>query len=97
MNVGPRQAREMLHAIGTIRDFDRARAIYYDVVLPLVDVMFDTCNPTGTIKAGLAARGVDVGVPRRPGSTVSAADAARLAAFAAGLEDRIVRLPPSPE
>jgi len=97
MNVVPRQAREMVHAIGTLGDFDRARAIYYDVVLPLVDLMFNTCNPTGTIKAGLAARGVDAGIPRRPGSAVSAADAARLAAFAAGLEDWVVRRPPSPE
>ena len=45
--------------------------------------MFQNSNPTGTIKAGLRARGVDVGVPRRPGSGVSPADAATLATFAA--------------
>ena len=44
-------------------------------ILPLVDLMFQNSNPTGTIKAGLRARGVDVGVPRRPGSGVSPADA----------------------
>ena len=85
MNVVPRQAREMQRAILVDRDLVRARAIYYDHVLPLVDFMFRWSNPTGTIKAGLRARGVEVGVPRRPGSDLSPEEAARLAAFAATL------------
>ncbi len=68
---------------GVDGDLARARRIYYDAVLPLVDLMFQNSNPTGTIKAGLRARGVRVGVPRRPGSDVSAADASALAALAA--------------
>jgi dihydrodipicolinate synthase/N-acetylneuraminate lyase len=35
-------------------------------------------NPTGTIKAGVDARGFDVGSPRRPGSPVSPSDQARI-------------------
>jgi 4-hydroxy-tetrahydrodipicolinate synthase len=82
MNVVPRSARQMLRAIRVDGDLVRAREIYYTRILPLVDLMFDTRNPTGTIKAGLRARGVDVGVPRRPGSDVGADAADWLAAFA---------------
>ena len=78
MNVIPGAARLMLHRLRAEGDLAGARAIYYDLVLPLVDLMFDTRNPTGTIKAGLRARGVDVGVPRRPGSDVPADAAAWL-------------------
>lgn len=46
-------------------------------MLPLVDLMFETSNPTGVITAGLRAKGVDVGVPRPPGSGLAAADVAR--------------------
>jgi 4-hydroxy-tetrahydrodipicolinate synthase len=86
MNVVPRQARAMLGAIRADRDLVRARAIYYDHVLPLVDLMFRASNPTGTIKAGLRARGVDVGVPRRPGSDVSPEEAAQLSLFVERLD-----------
>lgn len=86
MNVVPRQAREMLGAIRVDRDLVHARAIYYNRVLPLVDLMFRASNPTGTIKAGLRARGVDAGVPRRPGGDVSREEAVQLAAFAASLD-----------
>jgi 4-hydroxy-tetrahydrodipicolinate synthase len=82
MNVVPRPAQQMLHAIRVERDLARARDIYYTQVLPLVDLMFETRNPTGTIKAGLRARGVEVGIPRRPGSDVPAEATAWLAAFA---------------
>jgi 4-hydroxy-tetrahydrodipicolinate synthase len=82
MNVVPRSAQQMLHALQDGHDLARARDIYYTRVLPLVDLMFETRNPTGTIKAGLRARGVDVGVPRRPGSDVPAEAAAWLAVFA---------------
>jgi 4-hydroxy-tetrahydrodipicolinate synthase len=82
MNVVPRSAREMLRAIRDDGDLPRAREIYYTQILPLVDLMLDTRNPTGAIKAGLRARGVDAGVPRRPGSDVGAEAAGWLAAFA---------------
>jgi len=82
MNVVPGAARRMLHRIRTERDLAGARAVYYDLVLPLVDLMFRTENPTGTIKAGLRARGVEVGVPRRPGGDVPAEAAAWLRTFA---------------
>jgi dihydrodipicolinate synthase/N-acetylneuraminate lyase len=83
MNVVPRSARQLMDAVIVDRDLVRARHIYYRRILPLVDLMLHNSNPTGTIKAGLRARGVDVGVPRRPGSGVSPADADTLAAFAA--------------
>jgi 4-hydroxy-tetrahydrodipicolinate synthase len=82
MNVVPRSARQLMGAVLVDRDLARAREIYYRRILPLVDLMFQNSNPTGTIKAGLRARGVDVGVPRRPGSGVSPADAATLQRFA---------------
>jgi 4-hydroxy-tetrahydrodipicolinate synthase len=78
MNVVPGAARLMLQRLRAERDLAGARAIYYELVLPLVDLMFETRNPTGTIKAGLRARGVNVGVPRRPGSDVPADAAAWL-------------------
>ena len=83
MNVVPRSARQLMDAVIVDRDLARARHIYYSRILPLVDLMFQNSNPTGTIKAGLRARGVEAGVPRRPGSGVSPADAETLAAFAA--------------
>ncbi|MCC7177281.1 MAG: dihydrodipicolinate synthase family protein [Acidobacteria bacterium] len=79
LNVVPREARAMLHAVILDADLERARTIYYERVLPLVDLMFETSNPTGVIKAGLRARGVGVGVPRPPGSDLAAGDLARLA------------------
>jgi 4-hydroxy-tetrahydrodipicolinate synthase len=82
MNVVPGAARRMLRLLSVERDLDAARDIYYALVLPLVDLLFETRNPTGTIKAGLRARGVDVGIPRRPGSDVPPAAAAWLEAFA---------------
>jgi 4-hydroxy-tetrahydrodipicolinate synthase len=83
MNVVPRSAAQLMDAVLVDGDLARARRIYYEGILPLVDLMFQNSNPTGTIKAGLRARGVHVGVPRRPGSDVSAGDASTLAAFAA--------------
>jgi 4-hydroxy-tetrahydrodipicolinate synthase len=85
MNVVPGAARRMMDAILVRGDLVLARGIYYDHVLPLVDLMFANSNPTGTIKAGLRARGVPAGVPRRPGSDVSPEDARALARFVATL------------
>lgn len=95
LNVVPHEAREMLRAIVDDGDLARARAIYYRDVLPLVDLMFDTSNPTGTIKAGLRARGVDAGVPRRPGSDVTPEEWARVARFTSALAARAGTRPPS--
>jgi 4-hydroxy-tetrahydrodipicolinate synthase len=78
MNVVPRSARQLMHAAHGLADLELARQIYYAQVLPVVDVMAQNNNPTGTIKAGVCARGMDVGVPRRPGSRVGSADQLRL-------------------
>jgi len=82
MNVVPGEAKRMFHLLRDRRDLAAAREIYYGAILPLVDLMFATRNPTGTIKAGLRARGVDVGIPRRPGSDIPAESAGWLATFA---------------
>lgn len=76
MNVAPRSARQLMRAVHELGDLVLARRIYYRQILPLVDVLVRNLNPTGTIKYGVCARGVDVGVPRRPGHTVSEEDAA---------------------
>ena len=73
MNAVPRSARQLMAAV-QMGDLGLARRIYYRQVLPLVDVLAANYNPTGTIKAAVRARGVHVGVPRRPGSDVSQAD-----------------------
>ncbi len=74
MNVGPCSAQQLVRAVHDLGDLALARRIYYRQILPVVDVLARNYNPTGTIKAGVCARGVDVGVPRRPGNTVTAAD-----------------------
>lgn len=68
MNIAPRSAKQLMHAVLDDVDLVAARDIYYSRLLPLVDAMAQTNNPTGVIKAGLRARGIDVGVPRSPGS-----------------------------
>jgi 4-hydroxy-tetrahydrodipicolinate synthase len=74
MNVAPRSAQQLMRAAGELGDYHLARRIYYEQILPVVDVLVRNRNPTGTIKAGVCARGVDVGVPRRPGGATSRAD-----------------------
>jgi 4-hydroxy-tetrahydrodipicolinate synthase len=78
MNVAPRSAQQLMRAAGELGNYDLARRIYYEQILPVVDVLARNRNPTGTIKAGVCARGVDVGVPRRPGGAVGRADLALL-------------------
>jgi 4-hydroxy-tetrahydrodipicolinate synthase len=73
MNAVPRSAQQLLAAV-ELGDLSLARRIYFGQMLPLVDVLAANYNPTGTIKAAVRARGVDVGVPRRPGSDVSPED-----------------------
>jgi dihydrodipicolinate synthase/N-acetylneuraminate lyase len=79
MNAAPRSAQQLLQAVHYIKDLELARRIYYRQILPFVDIMSRNNNPTGTIKAGVRARGVDVGSPRRPGTGVSAADQEHIA------------------
>ncbi|MFQ5791280.1 MAG: dihydrodipicolinate synthase family protein [Acidobacteriota bacterium] len=74
MNVVPRSAQQLVRAVCVAGDLNLARRIYYTQILPLVDVLACTYNPVGTIKAGVCARGVDVGVPRRPGHSVGSSD-----------------------
>jgi len=74
MNIVPRSARQLMRAVTRLHDLDLARRIYYRQILPFVDVMSRNFNPTGTIKAGVCARGVDVGAPRRPGNRVNGQD-----------------------
>ena len=82
MNAAPRSARRMMRLILNDRDLAAARDIYYRHLLPLVDLMARNSNPTGTIKAAMRARGLPAGIPRRPGSDVSAADASELREWA---------------
>ena len=91
MNIVPRSARQLFRAMG-LNDLPLARRIYYRQILPFVEVMARNFNPTGTIKAGVCARGVDVGLPRKPGSGVGEADKEhleRLAAEVKNAEDEI--------
>jgi len=81
MNVAPRSAQQLMKAV-QLENLALSRRIYYTQILPIVDVMSANFNPTGTIKAGLRARGVDVGIPRRPGSDVGVADQKHLDALA---------------
>ncbi|MFN2290089.1 MAG: dihydrodipicolinate synthase family protein [Anaerolineae bacterium] len=74
MNAVPRSAWQLMRAVTELGDLVLARQIYYQQVLPVVDVLRRNNNPTGTIKAAVCARGVEVGVPRKPGSPVSQSD-----------------------
>ena len=78
MSIAPRSARQLLQAVHRLGDLELARRIYYNQLLPLVDIMIGNCNPVGTIKEGLNARGINIGLPRRPGSGVSAVDKKRI-------------------
>jgi 4-hydroxy-tetrahydrodipicolinate synthase len=86
MNAVPRSAWQLMQAVQHRGDLALARRIYFRQILPLVDVMARNNNPTGTIKAAVRARGVDVGVPRRPGSDVSPPDQEALDRLVADLE-----------
>jgi 4-hydroxy-tetrahydrodipicolinate synthase len=78
MNVAPRSAQQLMAAVCSLGDLKLARQIYYTQLLPLVDTLSRNFNPTGTIKAAVCARGVNVGVPRRPGSSVGLEDRERI-------------------
>ena len=85
MNAVPRSARQLVRAVVEFGDLPLARRIYYEQILPLVDVLAANHNPTGTIKAAVRARAVDVGVPRRPGQDVGPVDRERLRELMAGV------------
>ena len=68
MNAVPRSCHQLMTAVHQRSDLTLAREIYFNQILPLVDVMNHNNNPTGTIKAAVTARGIAVGAPRRPGS-----------------------------
>jgi len=85
MNVVPRSARQLMRAVGELGDWELARRIYYAQILPVVDVLARNYNPTGTIKAGVCVRGVNVGVPRKPGNTVSGEDQALITRLVADI------------
>jgi 4-hydroxy-tetrahydrodipicolinate synthase len=72
MNAVPRSSQQLMRAMER-DDLSLARRIYYTQILPLVDVLASNHNPTGTIKAAVRARCLDVGVPRRPGSDLAPA------------------------
>ena len=78
LNVVPRSGKQLMQAVLDAGDLELARQIYTQQILPTVDVIRDSLNPTGTIKAGVSLRGVDVGKPRRPGSALGDAHRARL-------------------
>ncbi len=91
LNVVPRSGLQLLRAVHELSDLELARWIYFEQILPVVDVMERTSNPTGTIKAGLAARGLDVGAPRLPGQALLPAEQTALEGIIetiAGLEQR---------
>ena len=71
MNVVPKSARQLIGAVSEKEDLYLARRIYYRQILPLVDLMIRNNNPTGAIKAGLCAQGINAGIPRRPGSGIA--------------------------
>ena len=92
MNDVPRSAQQLMRAVTELGDLALARRIYYEQILPVVDVLLQNCNPTGTIKAGVCARGVEVGVPRRPGRGVGPADRKRLAKLMADITEAEARV-----
>jgi 4-hydroxy-tetrahydrodipicolinate synthase len=87
LNVVPGPGRALLQAVHERRDLDLARRIYFRQILPIVDVLERTSNPTGTIKGGLRARGVDVGVPRAPGQALLPEEQSELEATVASILD----------
>ena len=78
LNVVPRSGLQLLQAVHERGDLALARRVYYRNVLPVFDVLRRSTNPTGTLKAGLVAQGIDVGVPRRPGRALAGEDRAAL-------------------
>jgi 4-hydroxy-tetrahydrodipicolinate synthase len=62
-----------MRAVLQRNDLAVARRIYHRQILPAFDVLRQSANPTGTLKAGLNLHGIQVGVPRRPGRPLDGA------------------------
>jgi 4-hydroxy-tetrahydrodipicolinate synthase len=88
MNVVPRSAAQLYEVVIHVGDLPLARDIYYRQVLPISDVIEETTNPAGTIKAGLRIRGVPVGIPRAPGSDLTPEQIERLEAVIGEIAER---------
>jgi 4-hydroxy-tetrahydrodipicolinate synthase len=73
LNVLPRAGEALMSAVET-GNLEGARRLYFERILPVVDMLDRTSNPTGTIKAGVRLRGIDVGVPRPPGQDLLASE-----------------------
>jgi 4-hydroxy-tetrahydrodipicolinate synthase len=78
LNNVPRSARQLMQAVHDLGDLGLARRIYYNQILPMVDVLQGNNNSLGTIKAGVSIRGIDAGPPRRPGRPIGEKDHERL-------------------
>lgn len=91
MNVAPLSARQLMDAVAA-GDLQLARRIYFEQLLPLADLISVSNNPMGVIKAGVTARGVDVGVPRRPGSPLRGQHLEELRALCARLDSLEVEI-----
>lgn len=76
LNIAP----EAGAALVSETNLPRAREIYYRRILPLADWIARTNNPAGVLKAGVEARGIACGAPRRPGRPLEPELARELAA-----------------
>jgi 4-hydroxy-tetrahydrodipicolinate synthase len=82
MNVVAGDAGDLMATMARA-DLPAARHIYSERILPIVDIMRSSRNPTGTIKAGLRLQGYRTGPPRSPGRPLSGPPLAALQAFLA--------------
>jgi|SRR5271165_3866933 len=65
-NVIPAGCKALIDAMQT-GDLARARELNYRVIRPMYDLLRESNNTIGTIKAGLVLRGIKAGAPRPPG------------------------------
>ena len=65
-NVVPAASRALIDAMQA-RDLAKARELNYRVIRPMFDLIRESSNTIGTIKAGLVLRGIKAGAPRPPG------------------------------
>ncbi|MBN1274576.1 MAG: dihydrodipicolinate synthase family protein [Candidatus Aminicenantes bacterium] len=92
LNNVPRSARQLMQAVHDLGDLGLARRIYYNQILPVVDVLQDNNNSLGTIKTGVSIRGVDVGPPRRPGRPIEEKDRMRLEQLFKNIDENEVQI-----
>lgn len=87
LNVVPLSGKHLMQSVAE-GDLARARRIYHRQILPVFSIIRRSANPTGTIKYGVHLRGVNVGVPRRPGRPLAEAYRAELAGYVREIEER---------